>query len=64
MSPSNETLRRYLSEMQDIELPDDAITRLTTACAAVAGVAAESLFDTEPEQLHSVLDELANEADS
>jgi hypothetical protein len=61
-----EVLRCYVSATASIALSDASVTRLTHTCAvaadAVQALAAQSLFDTEPEQLHTVLESLAEEA--
>ena len=63
MPLTTQVLHSYVSHTAGVELADEALERLATACAAVScainEVASESLFDTEPEQLHTVLDELA-----
>ena len=60
-----EVLRRYVSATANVALSDGSVTRLTHTCAvaadAVQTLAARSLFDTEPEQLHTVLESLAEE---
>ena len=64
MPLSKPILHGYVRETGGTELTDEAIGRLTTAAATAAaaldGVASGSLFDTEPEQLHTLLDELAD----
>jgi pentose-5-phosphate-3-epimerase len=66
MPLSTEILRNYLKETASIELDGEAVERLVGACAtataALSVAASDSLFDTEPEQLHSVLNELADGA--
>ena len=60
-----EVLRRYVSATASVALSDASVTRLThtsaVAADAVQTLAAQSLFDTEPEQLHTVLESLADE---
>ena len=60
-----QVLRRYVSATASVALSDASITRLTNTCAvaadAIQALAAQSLFDTEPEQLHTVLESLAEE---
>jgi len=61
-----EELRRYVSATASVALSDASVARLTHTCAvaadAVQTLAAQSLFDTEPEQLHTMLESLAEEA--
>ena len=65
MPLSEEVLRRYVSATANVALNDASITRLTRTCAvaaeAVQTLAVQSLFETEPEQLHTVLESLAEE---
>jgi hypothetical protein len=60
-----EVLRCYVSATASVALSDASVTRLTHTCAvaadAVQALAAQSLFDTEPEQLHTVLESLAED---
>ena len=64
MPMPEQALRRYVSESAGVEVSDASIARLTRACdVAKDGLQAlveHSLFDTEPEQLHTVLDALAD----
>jgi hypothetical protein len=57
-------MRAYLREMQRIELPERSLSRLTktsgTTADALLGVGS-SLFDTEPDALEVVLNELADD---
>jgi aspartyl-tRNA(Asn)/glutamyl-tRNA(Gln) amidotransferase subunit A len=61
-----QALRRYISESASVEVSDASIARLTAACdVAQDGLQAlvdHSLFDTEPEQLHTVLESLAGDS--
>jgi hypothetical protein len=63
MPLSTQILHNYIKETTAIELSGEAVERLVSASAiataALSVAAADSLFDTEPEQLHSVLSELA-----
>ena len=64
MPLSTEILDCYVKETGGTALSGEALERLIGACAtataAVNVAASDSLFDTEPEQLHTVLSELAN----
>ena len=60
-----EVMRRYVLETAGVEVSDDSIARLTEVSAVVVRAlqtsCSQSLFDTEPEQLHSVLESLADD---
>ena len=66
MPLSTQILHTYIKETAAIELSGEAAQRLVGACAtataALRAAASDSLFDTEPEQLHTVLSELADGA--
>ena len=66
MPMPEETMRRYVVETASIDLGDGRPARLAIACDAVSAtlqvVAADSLFDTEPDQLQLALDESAVQA--
>ncbi len=57
-------MRAYLREMQRIELSERSLSRLSktsgTTADALLGVGS-SLFDTEPDALEGVLNELADD---
>lgn len=65
MQPSDETMRAFLREMQRIEPREVSVRRMADASAVVAEAlaarAGQSLFDTEPDTLHLILDELAGD---
>ena len=60
-----EELRRFIAESAGVDVSDASIARLTNVCSAACDAlqahAAQSLFDSEPEQLHSILESLADE---
>jgi len=63
-----EVLRRYISDSTGVDVSDASVARLTAACDiakdGLQALANQSLFDTEPEQLHTVLDSLADSDES
>ena len=64
MPLSEQALRSYIAAAASVELSDASIARVSTSLQ-IAGnglqaLAAESLFDSEPEHLHSVLEALAD----
>ena len=65
MSLPEDVIRRYVAETASVDLSDGSSTRLETNCAraieALQALSAQSLFDTEPEQLHTVLESLAED---
>lgn len=67
MPLSKQVLYHYVRETGGTELADDAMVRLTaaaaTAASALDAVASDPLFDSEPEQLHTLLAELASGKD-
>ena len=66
-APSKDIIRGYVREVQNVDLSDASIDRLVSACdtavTAIETLASDSLFDTEPDNLHRVLDELAEDED-
>ena len=62
-SPENE-LRRHIELSTGVALTDASVSRVLAAREAASealhALTAQSLFDTEPEKLHSVLESLAN----
>jgi len=65
MSLPEDVLRRYVSETASVDVSDASIARLTKICGvasdALQAAAAQSLFDSEPEQLHTTLESLAED---
>ena len=58
-------LQRYITETARIDVSDASATRAVKSSAfvtnALQALASQSLFDTEPEHLHSVLEALAED---
>ena len=65
MSLPEDVIRRYVAETASVDLSDASSARLATNCAraidALQALSEQSLFDTEPEQLHTVLESLAED---
>ena len=66
MPMPEQALRRYISESASVDVSDASIARLTAACDVakdgLLSLVDQSLFDTEPEQLHTVLESLADDS--
>jgi hypothetical protein len=64
MASPEEELRRHIELSTGVTLTDASVSRVLAACEtasrALQTLTSQSLFDTEPEKLHSVLESLAN----
>ena len=64
MSSPEDELRRYIEQSTGVTLTDASVSRVLvareTADSALRALASQSLFDTEPEKLHSALESLAD----
>ncbi|MFT5445998.1 MAG: hypothetical protein ACI9DC_001160 [Gammaproteobacteria bacterium] len=68
MSSPEDELRRHVEQSTGVTLTDASASRVLVARVAASealhALTPQSLFDTEPEKLHSVLESLADGDDS